>query len=320
MSNNALQLLHTFVDERNISGQIEYAVGYGSGVMEHGDQKELPGLDVILVVKDTHEFHKTNLKYFSQDYSFLKYFGAEFMSLLQETAGGISYNIIGDYHKRRLKYGVVSTPTFIKDNRELDKLYVGGRIHKPLHVIKEGTPEIKQAIAQNLTFAARIAFLMLAKDEVTYDELFEKITSLSYLGDPRPEHPHKIRNIVQANRHQFHALYRDVLTEGYIQGEHGIQVSADKKIEIRQDLPKEVIRILPDTYLQFSDQVLAIVLEDAIKNIVEGPATLQIYKGALTAKLSESIPYAFRKIGKLFAKKNTISEKPTPIHDRHPLR
>lgn len=77
-----------------------------------------------------------------------------------------------------------------------------------MRVIKDDA-RVKLAQQVNLTSALRTALLLLPA-EFSQQELYEKISSLSYSGDPRMtvgENPEKISNIVSAQMEQFHTLY-----------------------------------------------------------------------------------------------------------------
>ena len=75
-------------------------------------------------------------------------------------------------------------------------------------IIKDDA-RVRLAQQVNLTSALRTA-LLLFPEEFTQEELYEKITSLSYSGDFRMklgENPKKINNIVTSQILQFHHLY-----------------------------------------------------------------------------------------------------------------
>ena len=77
-----------------------------------------------------------------------------------------------------------------------------------LRIIKDDA-RVRLAQQVNLTSALRTALLLLPP-QFSQQELYEKITSLSYSGDPRMtvgENPDKVANIVSAQMEQFHTLY-----------------------------------------------------------------------------------------------------------------
>lgn len=91
-----------------------------------------------------------------------------------------------------------------------DSLYLAGRMHKPLRIIKDDA-RVRLTQQVNLTSALRTALLTLPA-QFTERELFEKITSISYDGDPRmflpAENRSKISNIVTKQSPQFKELYQ----------------------------------------------------------------------------------------------------------------
>lgn len=77
-----------------------------------------------------------------------------------------------------------------------------------MRIIKDDA-RVRLAQQVNLTSALRTALLLLPP-QFSQQELYEKITSLSYSGDPRMtvgENPAKVANIVSAQMEQFHTLY-----------------------------------------------------------------------------------------------------------------
>lgn len=301
MNLSTQQMLHDFVEERDHEEEIEFAIGYGSGVMEHGNHENQPGLDLIFVVRNALRFHTLNLEKFPKDYSLLKYLGSPSITALQRTGGAISYNLL-THMERRLKYGIISKEDFIKDLEEWNLLYTAGRVHKPYYTIKSPSADIAPFLKENLHYAFRMAVLLLAKDELTHKEIFEKITALSYMGDPRPEDPKKIKNIVSKNLDAFHALYKEVLTEEVpdIQDNSHIILPENHRKTFHEKIPQRIKAHLP----KLSPQITPEVFESIIQTIVRRPAFIQILKGAITSNPAESIPYACKKIKKAFQSKS----------------
>lgn len=90
-----------------------------------------------------------------------------------------------------------------------DSLYLAGRMHKPLRIIKDD-PRVRLTQQVNLTSAVRAALLMLPA-EFSETQLFETIAGISYGGDPRmilpAENRGKVGNIVRKQGPQFRELY-----------------------------------------------------------------------------------------------------------------
>ena len=110
-------------------------------------------------------------------------------------------------------------------------LYLAGRMHKPLRIIKDDA-RVRLTQQVNLTSAVRVALLTLP-GQFSETELFERIAGISYLGDPRmilpAEHRGKVENIVRKQTPQFKELYHRLVT-----GLPGVHWPADSS-NIEQD-------------------------------------------------------------------------------------
>lgn len=92
-----------------------------------------------------------------------------------------------------MKYGVISRKKFLEDLLDWKYLYVAGRLHKPVLMLKS-YPHIDHAILRNRENAVRTALLLLPS-KFTEVDLYLTIAGLSYLGDPRMgvgENPKKV--------------------------------------------------------------------------------------------------------------------------------
>lgn len=128
-----------------------------------------------------------------------------------------------------------------------ETLYLAGRMHKPLRIIKDDA-RVRLTQQVNLTSALRAALLTLPP-EFSETELFENITAISYNGDPRmflpAENRSKIANIVTKQSPQFKELYQRLAL-----GLPGVHWSAHSST-IQQDMNPHVravhIKKLPAT-------------------------------------------------------------------------
>lgn len=117
--------------------------------------------------------------------------------------------MLTDHSSQNIKYGVISIDNLCTDLLTWNSLYIAGRMHKPLRIIKDDA-RVRLTQQVNLTSAIRTALLTLPE---TFDErqLFERIAGLSYKGDLRMalpfENRSKISNIVNAQTPQFKELY-----------------------------------------------------------------------------------------------------------------
>jgi translocator assembly and maintenance protein 41 len=111
-------------------------------------------------------------------------------------------------------------------------LYLAGRMHKPLRIIKDDA-RVRLTQQVNLTSAVRTALLMLP-ERFSEVELFERIAGISYTGDPRmvlpAENRGKVGNIVRKQAPQFKELYHRLVT-----GLPGVHWPQDAT-EIEQDV------------------------------------------------------------------------------------
>ena len=108
-----------------------------------------------------------------------------------------------------IKYGVTTVDNLCSDLLNWNTLYLAGRMHKPLRIIKDDA-RVRLTQQVNLVSAVRAALLTLPED-FSETELFECIAGISYGGDPRmllpAENRGKVGNIVRMQGSQFKELY-----------------------------------------------------------------------------------------------------------------
>ena len=108
-----------------------------------------------------------------------------------------------------IKYGVTTVDNLCSDLLNWRSLYLSGRMHKPIRIIKDDA-RVRLTQQVNLTSAVRTALLTLPA-EFSERELFERIAGFSYGGDVRmllpAENRGKVGNIVQKQGPQFKELY-----------------------------------------------------------------------------------------------------------------
>jgi translocator assembly and maintenance protein 41 len=112
-----------------------------------------------------------------------------------------------------VKYGVVNIDTLCRDLSEWNTLYMAGRLHKPVKILRND-PRVLLANQVNLLSAVRVALLLLP--ETFYElTLYTTIAGLSYMGDPRmslpTENPHKVQNIVNNQISNLRRLYSPLI-------------------------------------------------------------------------------------------------------------
>lgn len=194
--------------------EVECAFAYGSGVVKQdgydytskskASLNDLPMVDLVFIVDDTYDWHKQNRNINPSHYSTPFPMTTSMITYLQnETGAGIYYNAmvemnIKSYPNRLMKYGVMSRQQFLDDMLNWKFLYVSGRLHKPVQMLKT-SPLIDFAVQRNRDSAMLTALLLLPNSFSEID-LYIKIAGLSYFGDPRMsigENPQKVINFYQ---------------------------------------------------------------------------------------------------------------------------
>ena len=260
----------------------DFAIAYGSGVFrqEGYAEDEKPMVDFIFAVDDPLKWHGRNLKENSQDYSFMaKLGGKNFVNWLQGKGAGIYYNPYVDFEGQTIKYGVISTEDLVDDLNNWTSMYVSGRLHKPVEILKSNFG-IDHAMKINLENAVNVALLLLPY-QFTEKETYETIAGISYLGDSRmkfAETPDKVKNIVGKNLEGFRELYHETIEK---------ELTRDQN-EIMGRLPQN----LKNEMAKGKD------LGEAIGAIVHSSSNSQTIKGLVSAGLFKSVKYVREKMKK----------------------
>lgn len=212
---NASELLAPFPATR-------YAFAYGSAALPQAAASGSAGsmLDLILVVDDPQAWHADNLERNPSHYSAMaRVAGPALIARLQDSSFGarLWYNTLVSLppNGRLVKYGVISSASFIADLLEWRDLYTAGRLHKPVSDLQPPPPAFAAALAANRRAALRSALLLLPP-RFTARELFKTITLLSYAGDWRMtfgESPKKIDDIVDGAPVAFAGVFAPMLRD-----------------------------------------------------------------------------------------------------------
>jgi len=121
---------------------------------------------------------------------------------------------ISSLYLQTIKYGVTTVDNLCSDLLNWRSLYLAGRMHKPLRIIKDDA-RVRLTQQVNLTSAMRATLLTLPA-EFSEIELFERLAGISYTGDPRmvlpAENRAKVGNIVRKQAPQFKELYHRLVT------------------------------------------------------------------------------------------------------------
>jgi translocator assembly and maintenance protein 41 len=167
-------------------------------------------IDFIFGVSHTQHWHSLNMKQHRDHYSSLARLGSGAVSYVQDKLGaGVYFHPYIVVNGILIKYGVVQLGTLERDLSQWETLYLAGRLHKPVKILRDD-PMIRMANQMNLLSALRTALLLLPP-KFTEEELYGTIAGISYLGDPRmtlpTENPGKVKNIVGSNMANFRRLY-----------------------------------------------------------------------------------------------------------------
>jgi len=201
---------------------IKLAFAYGSGVFAQKNNEDTSQkmLDFVLVVGDSYEWHKQNLEINNSHYALMGKLASveNIHSWLDRSGAGVHFNTGISIQDRQVKYGVISERRLVDDLTNWKTLYISGRLHKPVHIIKhnfEKSPLLLNALKSNLESAVAAALLILP-DTFSEKDLYMTIAGLSYHGDVRmglAEDPKKVSNIVENNIEGFKNLYLPVIKQ-----------------------------------------------------------------------------------------------------------
>ncbi|PYI00419.1 mitochondrial matrix Mmp37, partial [Aspergillus sclerotiicarbonarius CBS 121057] len=168
---------------------IDYAIAYGSNVFPQSPSPSSPSpnkmTDLILAVPNTQTFHTSNLIHHPHHYPPpLSTLPPSLISKLNDHLGAsISFHPYITISNTLLKYGVLTTSALIHDLRTWETMYLAGRFHKPVLVLK-GNEGVEEARRRNVEGAVRVALLLLPGG-FTEGAFYRIVVGLSYAGDVR---------------------------------------------------------------------------------------------------------------------------------------
>lgn len=313
---------------------VSLAFGYGSKVIKQSikqEQKKFNNndlVDIIFVVDDPLRWHHENYARNNQHYSFLRYLPnhLDLITKIQENYGAkIYFNSMVNLGHIPIKYGIINTDHLIEDLLDWNKLYVAGRLHKPVeHIVNtcDSNEKLKSALRFNRESAIRAALLQLPE---TFNSqlLYKTIVGLSYNGDVRMmfgEDKNKIDNIVAGQINTFDQIYNPIikLTPCFKESVHWNEskqlyaqdLSPKTLLKSLKLLPKQVRKTIchlhsNEARTKEADIVLGSmsrsincdkIVSQAICIIVRRSSLSQSFKGLLTAGLIKSIRYSQRKL------------------------
>ncbi|KAI0076700.1 Mmp37-domain-containing protein [Panus rudis PR-1116 ss-1] len=310
---------------------IRYAFAYGSGVFEQDGyqstnpkSQEGPMLDFIFAVTHASHWHSINMHQFPGHYPlYTRMLGSGFVSKVEDISPGVWFNTLVPMKGVTIKYGVTTVDNLCSDLLNWNTLYLAGRMHKPIRIIKDDA-RVRLTQQVNLTSAIRAALLTLPEN-FTETELFERIAGFSYSGDIRmalpAENRGKVGNIVRKQSPQFKELYHRLVVAlpGVHWPSHSSNIQQDMAPQTRaahlKKLPTNLRNRVTNHYSSSDalvkdadesvywarlaeDQNLPHVIERELASIVRYPSTVQTLKGIVSAGVGKSLRYSAQKIGK----------------------
>jgi len=306
---------------------LRFVFAYGSGVFQQTDSANIAKnmIDFILAVDEPERWHRENMELNSHHYSSLRWLGSKYLSRLQDSTGArIYYNTLVPCEGRLIKYGVISLRSLIDDLLDWETLYVSGRLHKPVLILKKDDRHsgLNLALSTNLQSAVHTSLLLLP-EQFHEEDLYMTVAGLSYTGDFRMtvgENRDKVRNIVRPNVQRFKNLYKSVLTNEehlYWNQSSGMMeqsLSAASTYHHLNLLPKSLMFQLvnarsADGRHHDTEQVLRSlandtecrnVVQSCVSTIVRKSSVSQTVKGLLTAGLTKSFRYGMSKLKKMW--------------------
>ena len=332
MSNLVPSFYNRVLNHYNFNNQIKLAFAYGSGVfkqLNNTNSKNDSIIDFVFVVDDALTYHDLNTEANPKDYSFLKHFGPYYLAKVQNQYGAaVYYNTLVKFEDYFIKYGIIQKNYFLRDLYDWDYLYISGRLHKPVKMLKtDNQKDIHDSLNVNIKNAFHTALLLLP-ETFSLEELFLCITNLSYHGDVRrtigAEDKSKVLNIVKPNFDHFYELYKPIIQKENVNFLHLNEIT----LKVDQDkgahsiyhnlnfLPKNLLQIMTTRSVklrQYQDMEelvfklatradLKIIINNAINYIVQRNSISQTIKGLFTAGVVKSINYSARKFKKMFKK------------------
>jgi len=309
---------------------VRYAFAYGSGVFEqdgYDSQAERPMLDFMFAVTHASHFHSINLHQHPAHYPLhARLFGSSYVARMEELGPGVWFNAYVPMNGVTIKYGVTTVNNLCSDLLNWQTLYLAGRMHKPLRIIKDDA-RVRLTQQVNLTSAVRAALLTLP-GEFSETQLFERIAGISYSGDPRmwlpAENRGKVTNMVRKQGPQFKELYYRLVVglPGVHWPSHSTMIQQDTTPQAKaahlKKLPSNLLIKVKDNFGRSDpetrtlidadesaywvrlagDDKLPQIVEQEMHGIVRYPATVQSIKGIATTGIGKSIRYSAAKVQK----------------------
>ena len=281
-------------------------VGYGSEVKRQANDKGLEKqIDLILGVEDATSWHKLNHEINPNDYR--SEIGYRLLPIYGNLGTKINYLSHLPFEGHMFKIGVVNTKDLISDLINWKTFFLAGRIQKPIELVKSNC-ELDYAIKINRMNALKTSLLALNKNEVTEEELFTVLCSLSFVGDWRNimhvENKDKVKNIVEGSFAELHNIYNEFNNGFYeIDSQNKIVINYEKLLLKLDSLPeplksKVLIYILDEKFdIESLSNLRKIILNHFIGINIRTSA-VQPLKGLVLNGFGKTMTYLNQKLEK----------------------
>lgn len=279
------------------------SIAYQSGYKEN----EKKQVDLVVIVDNIKKFYEENLKKNRYMYKLIPrmYFKYASIKSLKKHAA-ICYTTDIHYGDDTYKMGVIEKSDVIDDLLNWKTFYIAGRFQKEMFTAISD-PEIEKANEINKKNALTVALLLLDKKNPTLSDLYEKLCSLSYMGDNRKafkaEDPNKVKKLASGSREFFDREYRDKTDLFTVKKNDTIDVNYSKVFNAMKELPTSLYEKIQGSINDDMDKeetLFSIRNEicDYLTKIIKSSSHGQTRKGILTTGPKNSIAYALAKLKK----------------------
>lgn len=281
---------------------------YGSSIAYQSGYKknEKKQVDLIVVVDDIKKFYEKNLQKNGYMYNFTpKVFFKHASSKKLKKGAAICYTTDIPYGVDTYKMGVIEKIDVLDDLLNWKTFYIAGRFQKEMFTAKSDE-DIEKANEINKKNALTIALLLLDKDKMTLNGLYEQICSLSYMGDSRKnfkaEDPNKIKKLASGSKEYFDKEYKDKTDLFTVDKKENIKIDYDELFKMIKYLPENLKNAIKETIGNRKEkdciEEIRKVIENYLITIIRESSLGQTKKGILTTGPKNSLTYALSKLKK----------------------
>jgi len=282
---------------------------YGSSIAFQSGYKEneKKQVDLIVIVEDIKKFYEENLKKNKYMYKLVPriYFRHAKSENLRKHAS-ICYTSHINYGNDTYKMGVIEKQDVLDDLLNWKTFYIAGRFQKEMFTAI-ADKDIESANEINKKNALTVALLLLDKEKPTLDDLYEKICSLSYMGDSRKsfkaEDPNKVKKLASGSKDYFDKEYKDKTDLFTVNKDNTIKINESKVLKEMKRLPKDLYEeiqfcVTPVMDKEDTKKAIRVAITGYLTNIINSSSKGQTMKGLFTTGPVNSVAYALAKLKK----------------------